>query len=471
MEQTAQPHTDLKKSSDMLNGPILNTYLHYSIPWASAMMLLSSAGLIDGMFVGRYVGPTALAAISLISPMYSLLVGVGIMCASGGAVCVARYLGTNDLQNASAMFTKSITALFVISIIMALVVIAFATTIIDFMGATGELAQESYTYMVTIAIFSPTITCSMGLSYFVRVDERPRLASLGLMCTAGANILLDYIFIVVLDWGILGAAIGTGLSGFIAIIILGAHFFSKQAKLRFVRHIGAWKEVLFAYWNGLSEFVSEASIGLVILMINLIVLKEFGENGVAAFTIINYTSWFILTISYGLSDPLAPLVSINHAAGNGQRSNSFVHTALIIIMGMGVVAFVVCTIAPELLLSIFLPGNTEVRVILLEFLDVYKWAFLFVGANMAITSTLTGFNFAGQSALLALLRGLILPVLLLTILPTMLGIWGVYVAIPVAESATFLVALILFIRAKRRNRKMRVLHGKDLAYKSKATLR
>ena len=451
MEQTAQPHTELKKNSDMLNGPILATYLHYSIPWASAMILLSSAGLIDGMFVGRYVGPTALAAISLISPMYSLLVGLGIMCAAGGAVCVARYLGTNDLKNASAMLTKSIVALFTISILMALVVVAFATNIIDFMGATGELAQESYTYLVTIALFSPTITCSMGLSYFVRVDGRPRLASLGLMCTAGANIILDYILIVVLDWGILGAAIGTGLAGFIAIIILGAHFFSKKAKLHFVWQIGPWKEVLFAYWNGLSEFVSEASIGLVIFLINLIILREFGENGVAAFTIINYTNWFVLTISYGLSDPLAPLVSINHAAGNGQRSNSFVHTGLVIIMGLGVIAFAVCTFAPELLLSIFLPGDMEVRGILLEFLDLYKWAFLFVGANMAITSTLTGFNLAGKSALLALLRGLILPVLFLLALPSMVGISGVYMAIPIAEGLTFVVAMVLFSRAKCRN--------------------
>lgn len=443
-----ETNTNIKKNSDMLTGPVVKTYLHYSIPWALGMLLLSSAGIVDGIFVGRYVGPTALSAINLISPMYSLLVGLGIMCASGGAVCVARYLGTNDLQKASAMFTKSIVVLFIINIIVVLLVIVFAENIIAFMGATGELAQESYTYLMALAIFSPTLSCSMGLSYFVRVDERPRLASLGLMCTAVTNIILDYIFIVVLDWGILGAAVGTGLAGTLTIVVLGSHFFSKKAKLRLVKRIGPWKEVLLAYWNGLSEFVNEASIGLVIFLINLIILRELGETGIAAFTIVNYTSWFILTLSYGLSDPLAPLVSINHTVKNNQRVNSFVHTGLIVVMGMGIASFTVCAIAPELLLSIFLPGHMEVRGILVEFLGIYKWAFLFVGANMTITSTLTGFHLAGQSVLLALLRGLIFPVLFLMSLPHIFGIEGLYVAVPLAEGLTFLVAMVLFARAK-----------------------
>jgi len=445
---TIEVTNDLRENSVMLHGPVFKTYLQFSVPWMLAMLFLSSAGIVDGMFIGRCEGATALAAINLISPLYSLLMGLGIMCASGGAVCVARHLGKNDLVSASAMFTKSIIAMFTLSVLVAVLILIFAGDIISAMGATGQLAEEAYTYLIAFTLFSPTLTCSMGLAYFVRVDERPRLASFGLMFTAANNIILDYLFIVVFEWGILGAAIGTGLAGTITIFILGSHFFSKEAKLRLVRDIGPWKEVLFAYWNGLSEFVSEASIGIVIFLINLIVLHELGENGVAAFTIINYTNWFVLTIAYGLADPLAPIVSINHTVGNVQRVKAFVHTALIIIMGFCIIAFITCSIAPELLLNLFLPGNMDVRPILLDFLNVYKWGFLFVGANMAITTTLTGFHLAGQSALLALTRGLILPVALLGTLPMIFGLEGLYMAIPLAEGTAFFLALFLLWRAE-----------------------
>lgn len=449
MDTDTDTEIDIRKSSAMLNGSIFKTYLQYSIPWMLAMLFLSSAGIVDGIFIGRYVGATALAAINLVSPLYAWLMGLGIMCASGGAVCVARYLGKNDLQGAKAMFTKSLIAMFSLSIIVAAIILIFTDEIIGFMGAEGQLAEEARNYLIPFVLLSPAFTCSMGLSYFVRVDERPRLASVGLMCTAASNIILDYLFIVVFEWGIIGAALGTGMAGLLTIIILGSHFFSKQAKLRFTRDIGSWKEVIFAYWNGLSEFVSEASIGIVIFLINLIVLYELGENGVAAFTIVNYTNWFVLTICYGLSDPLAPLVSINHTVGNVDRVKAFVNTALICIGSFCIAALIACTLAPEVLLNFFLPGNMPVRDILLDFMNIYKWGFLFAGINMAITTTLTGFHLAGQSALLALTRGLILPVILLGTMPLLFGIEGVYLAIPIAEGFTFVLALVLLWRAER----------------------
>jgi len=432
--------------SKMLNGPIGKTYLSYSIPWTLALLLLSSAGIVDGLFVARCVGPTALAALNLIMPVYSLLIGMGFMCASGGAVCVVRYLGQDKVAEARAMFTKSMLIMILISIILAGLSIVFAQDIIDFMGAEGELGEQAYIYLLTIMFFAPFFTGSIALSYFVRVDERPRLASLGLSSTAISNIILDYIFIYELQMGVMGAALGSGIACVISIFIMSSYFFSKNARLKFTLKLGKFKEVIFAYWNGLSEFINEASYGIIAFIINYYILHNMGEAGITAYTIINYIAWIVMTISYGLSDTLAPLVSINHTTNRLPRVYAFVIYALYIIVSFGILSVVVSAYATEHIVNLFIVDNQEITDITIAFMGQYKYMFLFIGFNMAMTSTLTGLNRAGLSALVASSRSLILPLILVLLLTNIFGVIGVFVAISISEFITALIAMYIMYR-------------------------
>lgn len=135
------------------------------------------------------------------------------------------------------------------------------------------------------------------------------------MLSALINIVLDAVFIPVFGMGVEGAAYATGIAYTITTGVLCLHFFTPEAKCRFTRAIGAWKEVGQACWNGVSELINETSIGLVILFINWILLARIGSYGVAAFTIINYAAWFGASVSYAISDSLSPLVSANFGAG------------------------------------------------------------------------------------------------------------------------------------------------------------
>lgn len=437
------------KDSKMLNGPVRKTYLSYAIPWTSALMLLSSAGIVDGLFIAKCVGPTALAGLNLIMPIYSLLIGLGIMCAAGGAVCAVRYLGNDEVEEASAMFSKSMLSMLIISVIISIFLIVFAREIIVFMGAKGELAEQAYIYMITLMYFAPSFTCSIALSFFVRIDERPRLASLGLSSTAVNNIILDYIFIYELEMGVMGAALGSGLACIISIFIMGSHFFSKSARLKFTLKLGQFREVIFAYWNGLSEFINEASYGIITFIINWYILHNMGEVGITAFTIINYIAWVVMTISYGFSDSLAPLVSINKVTNRLPRVYAFVRIALYIVVTIGILAVIVSAYATEYIVGLFVVGNQEITAATIAFMEQYKWVFLFVGFNMVMTSTLTGLNMAGLSAIVASLRSLVFPLFLLLILPSILGIIGIFVAIALAEFMTTLISLYIMYRVSR----------------------
>lgn len=142
------------------------------------------------------------------------------------------------------------------------------------------------------------------------------------MLSALINIVLDAVFIPVFGMGVEGAAYATGIAYTITTGVLCLHFFTPEAKCRFTRAIGAWKEVGQACWNGVSELINETSIGLVILFINWILLARIGSYGVAAFTIINYAAWFGASVSYAISDSLSPLVSANFGARNFARARN-----------------------------------------------------------------------------------------------------------------------------------------------------
>lgn len=447
----------------MLHGPLVRTFLRYCIPWTLAMLLQSSAAIVDGFFVGRYVGAMSLAALNLVMPMFSLFFGVGVMLASGGAVRAGKYLGEKRPEAASAIFTKTMLSLLLVGVAASAGMLLFSGELVRFLGADEELRGPPEAYLRGLMFFGPMIPCGLALSYFVRVNGKPALASVGLMLSALINIVLDAVFIPVFGMGVEGAAYATGIAYTITTGVLCLHFFTPEAKCRFTRAIGAWKEVGQACWNGVSELINETSIGLVILFINWILLARIGSYGVAAFTIINYAAWFGASVSYAISDSLSPLVSANFGARNFARARQFLGLALGMVFGIGLMLYGLFALYPEMLLKIFLPGEEKVVAVTLEFIDWFKLAFLFSGLNMALASFFTALHMAAASAAVALMRSLLFPVGFLWLLPQLFGNVGIYVAIPLAEMCTLVVASLIFAASRKHFADRKAHHGPERA--------
>lgn len=433
----------------MLRGPIVRTFLRYSIPWTLAMLTMSSAGVVDGLFVGRYTGALPLAAVNLVLPLYSLFFGMSLMFAAGGSVRAGKYLGEGRTDAACAIFTKTMIGLGAAGLTAAAAALIYSHELVLFLGAEGDLVEPAETYLRGLMVFGPIIPAGVALSYFVRVDGKPSLASGGLMLSSGVNIVLDALFIAGLGMGVGGAACATGIAYIFSTGVLLRHFFSPSAKLRFTRALGTWREVAQACWNGSSELINEASIGIVMMLINWILIERIGPYGVAAFTIINYAAWFGSSTCYAVGDSLTPLVSANFGARNFERVRRFFGLALGIVFGIGLLLYALFALYPQVLIEIFLPGDAQVAEVTLEFVDWFKLAFLFSGPNMALASFFTAMHLAGASAAVAILRGLIFPVLFLMVLPVLFGNAGVYAAIPCAELCTLVIGAGIFALTRR----------------------
>ena len=438
---------------DPVSGDVVPVFLRYAIPSVIGMVAVTSAGIIDGIFIGNFVGAKALAAINISMPLFAVFASVVFMLAVGGSVMCGKFMGASDQDKASLIFSKTLYASVLMAALITLPCLLFQEEAAALLGANEELRPMVMDYMRIIVAAAPLLILGLTLDYFVRIDGRPVLASVGLVALSVINIVLDWLFIVRLDWGIEGAAWATALADIAAFFILVSHWFSTRCNLKLVSflecHRDGWRAILSAGYNGFSEFANEISIGLITLLLNWVMITRLGVAGVAAFTIIGYLLYIGLEVCYGISEALQPTVSKNLGARKPERIARFGLTAVASSFGVGLIVSSIFLFMPDTMISLFLKDSEgETIAIAKAFLAVFWPAFLFNGMNIALASYFTALHKPLPSAAISLSRSLVLPGLGLLLLPIWFGDQGVYLAIPVAEAFTFLGALVLVSRLR-----------------------
>ena len=434
-------------SYDPIHGNVLRVFFHYAVPAVFGLLAMSSAFMIDGLFLGNYVGTQALAAVNIAMPVWSGLFSVVTMLSVGSSVIAGKYLGQNNLPAAKSIFTKALACTLVISLVGATLGILFLDPIVRSLGANEQLIPLVSSYLIVIFPCAPAFLLGFCLYYFVRIDNNPFLASSALLISALLNVIFDWWFIVVLELGIQGAAYATGLAHSAVFFILVPYFLRTDTELKPTSLAGNWREIVKAVINGFSEFVNEISAGLTTLLLNWIMISRLGVEGVAAYTIINYLFFIGIMIYYGIGESIEPLVSKNFGARHTQNISAYISTALLSTL---VIAFFICgtlLLLTELLINIFLkPEETATIEIAIRFVRYFWPAFVFSGINICLTAYFTACHKPLQSASIALSRSLLLPLLFLFTLPRLFGDIGIFISVPIAEFLTFLLAVTFFVK-------------------------
>ena len=437
-------------SSDrILSGAIVPTFFYFVIPSIAALLALTTANLVDGLFIGNFVGADALAAINFLIPYLALVFGLALMLAIGGSVRAGKALGEKNPQAASAIFSKCVMTVGVFALVMASVNLLFSHWIFTALGAPESLHPLMRDYFHIIACFLPAQLLSVVLYYFIRADGKPVMATVALTSGALGNMLLDALFIGYFQWGIAGAAWATGMSQLVQLGILFRYFWLPARRLQFRFRQTQWVDVAHAAFNGISEFVNEISGGLVILVVNWLLVTRIGVEGVSAFTVINYCLFASLMIFYGIADAMQLLVAQNFGARQVQRMRQFMLTSTVAILVFGVLLISVLLGWRAHWVGWFVSAqDTAVITLAADFILVVWPIFLVNGLNVLLSSYLTAIHQPAASAAIALLRSLILPVSVLMVLFWWLPGYPLLMALPLAEWLTFVVALALFLRFK-----------------------
>lgn len=430
--------------NDVLHGPIISTFFRFAIPSILGLLAITTASIVDGIFIGQFVSSAGLAAITLLIPFFTLVFAIALMLSIGGAVRAGSYLGQDNIAAASAVFSKCLISIFIVGLLFMGSSLLLDRQILMLLGAPEELITLVLPYFHIICGVLVLQVTSMVLYYFIRLDNRQTLGTSALVAGALINIVLDALFIIGLEMGLKGAALATLAAQIVQMLILSTYFLSKQRRLMLILRPGDWSEVAKVSYNGLSEFVNELSGGLVILLLNWLLIIYQGVSGLAAFAVINYLIFISLMIYYGIADALHLLISQNHGAGQAKRIRDFLITAMVIVLGLSLSIISVLLLYPEWLIQLFLQdGAMESQQLSAQFILLVWPLFVVNGLNVTLSVYLTAMQKPLPSMSVALSRGLILPGGLLLLLAVWLPEKQFLIALPLAEWLTFILALML----------------------------
>ncbi len=440
-------NTENTVDNDALEGPIFPTFIKYMLPSLLGLIAMTSGSLVDGMFIGNYVGVTALAAVNLIIPITTLLFGVSMMISIGGSVRGGKYLGEKNTPAASAIFSKTLMFMIVYGLIVIALGLEFEAKIFASLGADKTLFPVMSEYYRVIFPFLFFQFIVIQIYFFIRLDGFPNLAAIALAIGAVVNITLDYLFIAVYGWGLAGAALATGLSQVMSLMMMLLYFFHPKRKISFGLRQENWQEVFQAAYNGISEFINEVSGALIGFIFNWMLIQRAGVTGVAAITLVNYLLFIGFMAYFAISDSIQVIISQNFGARNPQRIWAFLRTAGIIIVGVsaGIISLLIA--GSESLIGLFIDveRDSETLALALEFV-AYVWpVFIFAGFTMLISGYLTAVHLPFQSALVASCRSLIMPAGLLILSYMLLSDYRFVAAISVAEAVSFVLAVTVYL--------------------------
>lgn len=444
-------------TTDPQHGSILKTFLAYLLPSMVGLIALTSATIVDGMILGRFVGPPALAMISLLLPYLTFLVALSLALAIGGAVTIGRYLGEKKPHHASEVFSVCLLAAFTLNMLLGCMSLLFASQLYAMLQVPEALVPMMNDYFSILRWVMVLQLCSMVLYYFVRCDNCPRLATFALVTGALLNIFFDILFVAFFGWGVAGAAWATAIAQLVQLLLLCRYFLLPQKSLTIVRTKQALKTLARCAANGASEFVNEVATGMLLLVLNFLLIRAAGAVGIAAFSIVHYFIFLSIMLYYGIADALHVLVSRAMGAGDHLRARRFFHLALQCALGLGMVLSVAVFLFGEAAARQFVDeadGHvlSQTRAIMLVIWPL----FLVNGVNILIGVYLTALRQPLESGLLSLARCIVLPGVLLVGLylytswqsNNQASISAFIIALPLAEWLTLWLAVWLLLRQR-----------------------
>jgi len=420
-------------------------FFSYAVPAIISMVLTASIVVVDGLFIGRSVGSAGLAAVNLTLPVFYLFLGTGIMITAGGSILATHKRGAGDSGEAGSIFSDTLAVLVLTTGALLVLLVLFFEPVLSFLRAGDALSGYTRSYLGTIRWFYPFMMLNLGFSGFIRAEGKPALSMVFGLLGNLFNVVLDYLFIFRFGWELRGAALASGISVFIPMILCTGYILSGKSYYRFQRPRFRKETVRGMFCNGSSEMIGQLSVSLSTWLFNWIILQRLGVDGLAAFTIAGYLIFIQGMILTGLATGLGPVVGYHWGAGNRERILQVLKIALTSGFAVGILAWGIVALAGEHLAFGISGGDEAIRRMARSGYWIFTSAFLFNGFNLLTSSFFTSLGEAGPSALISSLRGLVLNCVCILVLPVLLGSRGIWLSFPAAEILTFLVAAGLLV--------------------------
>lgn len=447
--------TDSKMNRDKLdfgNGKIDSLFRSMFFPTLVGMLFNSVLNICDGMFVGHGVGSNALAAINIVAPLFLVCTGIGLMLGIGASVIGGIRLSEGNVKAARIIMTQAYIAGAVIFGLVILASLLFTRPVLYALGCSEALEQYATDYLLWLLPGLVFFYLQCAGMMLIRLDGSPKYAMSVQVVAAVLNIFLDWYMVYPLGMGIKGASIATSLSCIVAGLMVLGYFIFFSDKLRFYRLKITVKSLKLSLRNvgymvkiGLATFIAELALGITMVTGNYTFLDYLGEAGVAAYSVGCYLFPLIFSISNAVAQSSQPIISYNYGAGNKERVRQALRIALTTACICGLAISLGMWVGSPALAGIFLDSSEHSYSLARQGLPLLGTCALSFALNITFIGYYQSCEQANRSICYMLLRGVVFMIPGFFILPRLLGVPGLWLAIPVSEVLTLTVIGLIFL--------------------------
>ncbi len=427
----------------------LRLFFIVALPGLISMLAASLYSIAEGAFVGQLIGETAFAAINIAMPIVMINFAIADLVGVGSAVPISVSLGRKDHQRANNFFTCSIIMIFLAGIVMGALMYILAPFFAGLMGAEGQLADLAIKYVRVYALLSPVTTIVFATDNYLRISGFVKGSMLLNIFMTILTVSFLYLFLVVLEFDLIGSALSSCLSMFICAIIALIPFIADKAVLKFVRPKFSLQMIKEVVTCGMPIFLNNIAGRVTSILMNSALIRAGGETAVAAYSVLMYTCGVIEPMLYGLSDSVQPAIGYNWGAKALDRVKGITKVMLCACGLLSVVCTAIMFFFPEVLAGIFVDArDTALMEMSVHAMKIFCFAFVLGWFSFAIQGFFAAIEKPLPATVISVCKSMVFPVILIYGLSSfeLDGLWFNYVGTSVLSAV---LAIVLLFKAQK----------------------
>ncbi|CAH0532449.1 Multidrug export protein MepA [Vibrio stylophorae] len=417
----------------MQQKAVTKTFWRYVIPSVAAMLVSGLYQVIDGIFVGHYIGYDGLAAINLAWPLIGIIMGLGVLIGLGAGSLISIARGEGELAQAKRILGQSFWLIGGLAILIMGVVWWAAEPLLHAQKATGDAHDFALSYLHTIALGAPLSIAAMALPMLIRNDDSPALATLLMAIGALSNVVLDYLLIVHLQWGLVGAAVATLMAQSMVALLALFYFFSRKSLLRLsvaslALDLSLQRKIISL---GSSAMVMYLYFSFLLAVHNSLFMQYGGSVTVGAFALIGYIMGLYYMFAEGVSSGMQPPISFAHGAGQSQMMLQILRMGIGVVVVSGLLLVVVLNLFPQQIIALF-SADQVLQQVAVTGVHLHLWG-MWLDGVLALTAVyFMSVNEAGKSLFVSL-GNLAVQLPCLWLFPKLWGTTGIWLVVPISN--------------------------------------
>ena len=434
----------MENNADFSKGSLFPLILKYSIPASISLLITAIYNIVDRIFVGNFVGNTALASLSICFPLSFMMIAFGLMCSAGGSTMFTLFRGKEELKSANISFGNAFIMTIIFELLLTVALLIFSDKLLYIFGATETTYELAKQYYVIVSMGCLFQGLTLVFCDFVRVSGKPILGMVVTGIGAVTNIVLDLIFIVFFGLGVKGAAIATVLGQVVSTLFGLYIIFSGKTLVKINKNIFKInKDISSKILNcGFAFWIAQMAMGFIALVYNSQLGKHGGDIAISTYAVISSIMTFVIMPSSGISQGIQPIIGFNYSSGDGERVKETFIKASLLSVGITAVIWIIVETMPALIIQAFGGGN-ELLGLGVTALRINFIITPVLGFVMLATTFFQSIGKPTPSSIITLIRQVLALIPFIIILPNFIGINGIFLAQPISDFIALLLSLFL----------------------------